>query len=478
MLGGWLELGAVANRAITDPAALDRELQRWRLDFPGHPAEAVIVPELQRIAAMGSMRPAQIALVLPLSGGFASAGQIVRDGFMAAWLEDTANAERPAITVMDSAGADVVALYHQAVADGAEFVVGPLQKSEVALLAAEPDLPVPVLALNYADPATPAENAEAAADAMAPGDAAVTPTPGETPPALPATPVPLGAGAEAAGGGAAAVGATEAAGEGTLLGAPFYQFALSPEGEAENAAERAWFDGSGRAALITPDSALGQRIAGAFAARWEELGGLLVGREAYEDDARDLSEPVERLLNLDRSEERLRRLREIIGRGVKHEPRPRGDVDVVMMMGGPTQGRLLRPQLLFHRAGELPVYATSHVYGATPDRRLDQDLNGVRFGDMPWVLPEAGRDLRLRREMASAFPDTPARLRRLHAFGVDAYRLVPHLGRLRAQPFASIPGGSGDLSVGEDNRVRRKLVWAHFVDGQPVLLDSGGGMLP
>ena len=34
----------------------------------------------------------------------------------------------------------------------------------------------------------------------------------------------------------------------------------------------------------------------------------------------------------------------------------------------------------------------------------------VLFGDMPWVLPEAGRDLALRQEVKRAFPSTPASL--------------------------------------------------------------------
>ena len=124
------------------------------------------------------------------------------------------------------------------------------------------------------------------------------------------------------------------------------------------------------------------------------------------------------------------------------------------------------------------MFATSDVYGAEPNPEQDMDVEGVRFGDMPWVLPDAGRDLNLRQQVSAAFPTTPARLNRLYAFGVDAYRLIPHLGRLRAQPYASIAGATGDLSVDDRNRVARKLVWAHFVDGQPRLLDTGGGMLP
>ena len=472
VLGGWLELATIANRAMTDPSTFAAELARWRLSFPAHPAETAVIPELQRLAEAATTRPSHVALLLPLHGSFAAAGRVVRDGFMAAWYDDGANGQqRPVVSVHDSAETDVTALYRQVVAEGADFVVGPLRKAAVTALAQLDDLPVPLLALNYAEAVNAGE--ATAADAVTPGgsvstglavanDGTTMPT-GEPMPAL-GEPVASSSGEQAA--------------DRPLVAAPFYQFALAPEDEARAAAERAWFDGAGRAALITPASPLGARIADAFAERWEELGGLLVARGTYEDDARDLSGPVKSLLNIDRSEERLKRLREVIGRGVKHETRRRQDVDIIMMTGSPTQARQLKPQINFHRAASLPVYATSHVYGAVNDPPRDKDIDGVRFGDMPWVLPEAGRDLALRQQMARAFPSTAGPLSRLHAFGVDAYRLIPNLGRLRVQSFAKVAGATGDLSVDEGNRVQRKLVWAQFIEGQARLLDSGSGLLP
>jgi len=48
-----------------------------------------------------------------------------------------------------------VAAYRQAVADGAELVVGPLGRAAVSSIFAQPQLPVPVLALNHAQGDTP-----------------------------------------------------------------------------------------------------------------------------------------------------------------------------------------------------------------------------------------------------------------------------------------------------------------------------------
>ena len=65
-----------------------------------------------------------MALLLPLTGRYRTTGVAVRDGFVAACLADPADV-RPRITIYDTAANGVVASYQQALADGAQFVVGP-----------------------------------------------------------------------------------------------------------------------------------------------------------------------------------------------------------------------------------------------------------------------------------------------------------------------------------------------------------------
>ena len=50
---------------------------------------------------------------------------------------------------------------------------------------------------------------------------------------------------------------------------------------------------------------------------------------------------------------------------------------------------MIRPQLNFHQANNLPVYSTSHVFSGFVNTRTDHDIDNVTFGDMPWVLPKA-----------------------------------------------------------------------------------------
>lgn len=104
----------------------------------------------------GDEEPApHIALLLPLkSAAFSATSEVVLQGFMAA-----ANAEVRGLSgelpvrvygSLDE-GNDIVALYRQAIAAGAQAVAGPLTRIGVGVLAAERNIPVPTLALNIAE---------------------------------------------------------------------------------------------------------------------------------------------------------------------------------------------------------------------------------------------------------------------------------------------------------------------------------------
>ena len=98
--------------------------------------------------------PQKIALLLPSDGNFGAASASIREGFFSAYIDAGRNhAPRPVVRVYDSRGtADgAVKAYQQAVADGAQLIVGPLTRAEVAAVFSQPSLPVPLLALNHPD---------------------------------------------------------------------------------------------------------------------------------------------------------------------------------------------------------------------------------------------------------------------------------------------------------------------------------------
>jgi outer membrane PBP1 activator LpoA protein len=96
----------------------------------------------------GYRPPLKVALLLPTSGSVAIAGSAVRDGFMTAYYAESRR--RPDVQVYDSSESTggAVEAYRKAVADGCDFVIGPLGREQVTALFEQSDVPVPILALN------------------------------------------------------------------------------------------------------------------------------------------------------------------------------------------------------------------------------------------------------------------------------------------------------------------------------------------
>ncbi len=416
-LGGWISLAGISKRYLSDPQAFVQALAAWKQAWPEHSAHLEIIPELGRASEVAVISRRHIALLLPLTGPFATAAAAIRDGFLSAWYAEALEA-RPVISLYDTHNTSLATLYAEAKAAGADFAVGPLRRERVQELGNPEPLALPTLALNY-PPVTEQTNGENAS---------------------PAAPEKL------------------------------YLFSLSPEDEARQVAERAWFDGHGRAAILVPAGDWGNRVQASFSTAWTRLGGIVIETQAYSSNSQNLSAPVAQLLNIDDSEGRRRSLQKLLGPELKYETRPREDVDFVFLAAYPAEARQLRPQLKFHHASRLPIYATSHSYSGITDPRLDRDLDDIRFGDMPWVL--RAKDYPLHQRMHTTWPETFPRLSRLYAFGVDAYRIIPHLGRLHAQSGGEFSGLSGRLSIGPDRRIQRTLSWAKFKGGLPRMLEG------
>ena len=146
---GWLSLGALAASTGQQGIGWTNGVVRWQESHFGHPGLSIVesldLPD-RKLQAF----PQQVALLLPLSGKNGTAGNAVQNGFFGAYYSAATglgNAQTIRIyDVVASGGASEA--YRKAVNDGADFVVGPLLRASVNKLAAEPLLPVPVLALN------------------------------------------------------------------------------------------------------------------------------------------------------------------------------------------------------------------------------------------------------------------------------------------------------------------------------------------
>ncbi|MBT2747890.1 penicillin-binding protein activator [Lysobacter sp. ISL-42] len=138
---------ALMKRGLPLPRPFDRSSD-WRFNAGQRPPAE----------ADGYRPPVKLAVLLPSSGPSMIAGASVRDGLNAAYYGETRR--RPEINFYDtgSTGGGTLAAYDKAVADGNDFVIGPLGRDEVSALFAKGALPVPVLALNRGNVAPPSGN--------------------------------------------------------------------------------------------------------------------------------------------------------------------------------------------------------------------------------------------------------------------------------------------------------------------------------
>ena len=342
-LKGWYQLAQVSRREQNNRSQHQRAISQWQLDWANHPAALVLPSFITRSAVNIQSAPEKLALLLPLQGPYARAASSVRDGIMASLFNTLQRGDHaPKIQVYDTTSEDILSLYHKAVAQGADAVIGPLRREQLAELSQLPSLPVPVIGLNYLD------------------DIHLR-TPNN-----------------------------------------FYQFGLSISDEAREVARRAWIQGHRRALVLVPDTSWGIKARDTFEQTFRFNGGRVIASRTYGAGIKDFSSVIRPLLLVDQSTARANVLRRTLGKALNHAPKRRQDIDMIFLVAYPDQGRQIKPTLDFYYAHDLPVYATSHIYSGIEDIARNRDLDKIRFTAMPWTM-DADSSLQPNKDLPAAF---------------------------------------------------------------------------
>jgi hypothetical protein len=314
-LAAWVRLAQDFNPALTG-ASQQRIYREWRAAHPRHVASRFPPASIRSLAGP----PRSIALLAPVTGALQSAGETVRNGFLAAFL----HAPPPGQTVRlyDTGARPATAAYAQAVAEGADVIVGPLDKDAVRAVAAlrsrEAAPQPPLVALNKVD----AGEIDAAAEVL--------------------------------------------------------QLGLGVEDDASAIAQALADDGVERIVVFDHPSSWLARARTRFVAESTRIEVVASGTVSAIDGATSVAAAV---LGVDASAARHAELARLFGAAPEFTPRRRDDVDAVVALVGSSQLQSLKPALDFHFAGDLPVYVPSTALGGALG-----PLNGVRVCMTPWQL--------------------------------------------------------------------------------------------
>ncbi|HEC59886.1 hypothetical protein LCGC14_0914270 [marine sediment metagenome] len=420
---GWFALAYLVKTYGDKPEVFTAALEDWKRNYPNHPADPQLYtdPELYMggigLGSSDQLIPtditdvSDIAILLPETGPYKAAAEAIKRGILAAHFnsKSTARLHFLAVDTDKQTGlSNVLQEYQHAIDLHASLVIGPLDKESVQILANAPNLPIPVLALNRLANDATRQN--------------------------------------------------------------LFQFGLAPEDEAVAVADYAKKQNYQRAIILAPSNEWGARIADAFKTEWQQNGGTILRQANYNPIQNDYATTLKPLLGLEASEQRYDAVRQRVGNSLEFEPRRRQDVDFIFLIAKPLKARQLVPQLKFHRSGQLPIIATSHVYEGYDNRQQNVDLNKLVIGDIPWVFNDLAQTDPTYVALYNESPDHFAEFVRLYALGADAYNLVPQLNNLSQSPESSFSGATGELSINTTGQVIRIPKWAKFNNGLLELL--------
>ena len=320
---GWLELASEAYFALS----ADQQYQIWQnwiARWPDHLAAQSPPTSLKSLPKMLEKRLRQIAFLLPLSGDLASVGIAIQEGILTSHFK-TSPLYRSRYSFFDTAGTQSLrSLYDQAIKEGAQMIVGPLEKEALAQLAKFAKHKVPILGLNY----------------------------------LPD-------------------------GVRTRSSLVLYQFGLSATDEHRQIVSRALQEAGRRILIIRSGHEWSIKNATLLAGAWRDAGGEVVDEIKIESPQIAVTS-MAAILGINLSNERAKKIRRFTSNNLKFQPRRRRDIDAIILVTEPEIAKAVKPALAYYFADTLPVYALNRAIPT--DDFLHPDLSGVRYCDLPWRI--------------------------------------------------------------------------------------------
>jgi outer membrane PBP1 activator LpoA protein len=519
VLQGWLDLQQMWFNNRSDPKMLKAGITDWQTRYPQNPGAKMLPTQLVNVQNFQPASVSKIALLLPLNGQAAVFGRTIQQGFEAAKNGTTAVAGN-AVPAQAAQAANVNDVISPSAVETSDLTStqapaqGTMQNPVTA-----PTTP-PAATQAPAETAAPAEAQAPVVPQAAPATDAATAQPQTTtsdqqpaaqPQAVAATTANPGAelkiydtssqpldqvlaqvqqdGASIVVGPLLKNNVEELMKSNTSLNvlalnqpeqvqnrANICYFALSPEDEARDAARHIHEQGKQAPLLLTPRSALGDRVATAFAQEWQQLGGNIVLQQKFGSTSELRAgvnggsgialtgSPVSASLPQQQGVT-------IGGLTIPAPPTDAqisggGKVDAAYIVATPEEIAFIKPMIAMRNGSQsgVTLYASSRSAQGTagPDFRLEMD--GLQYSEIPML---AGSNPALMQQALNSVRNDYS-LARLYAMGVDAWALANHFTQMRQVPGFELNGNTGDLTATQDCVINRKLSWLKYQQGQIV----------
>ncbi|HFV9238757.1 TPA: penicillin-binding protein activator [Enterobacter mori] len=511
VLQGWLDLQQMWFNNRSDPTMLKAGITDWQTRYPQNPGAKMLPTQLVNVQNFKPASTSKIALLLPLNGQAAVFGRTIQQGFEAAKNGTTA-VSGSAVPAQSAQAANVNDVVSPSAAETSDLTA--------AQAPAQGTMQNPVTAPTTPPAATPAPEAvQTPAETQAPVTAE-QPQPQAAPAEQQPATQPQAVATTSANpsaelkiydtsaqpldqvlaqvqkdGASIVVGPLLKNDVETLIKsnttlnvlalnqpenvqnrANICYFALSPEDEARDAARHIHEQGKQAPLLLIPRSALGDRVANAFADEWQKIGGGVVLQQKF-GSASELragvnggagialnGSPVSASLPQQQS----------VTIGDLTIPAPPtdaqisggGKVDAAYIVATPEEIAFIKPMIAMRNGSQsgATLYASSRSAQGTagPDFRLEMD--GLQYSEIPML---AGSNPPLMQQALSSVRNDYS-LARLYAMGVDAWALANHFTQMRQVPGFELNGNTGDLTATQDCVINRKLSWLKYQQGQIV----------
>ena len=344
----------------------------------------------------------KIAILLPMTGKYSKVGKTIYEGIEME-LHALKKGNQPELSIYDTGDEDlnIQKISSEIISEGFDFVIGPLQKKIIKKVTVSSLNSLPILTLNYSN-------------------------------------------------------------KDDHRSKQVYQFGLLPEDEAICIAEKSIIDGNSNSSIFYPNNAWGKRISKAYALRFLELGGNITDEVTYDKNDKKINALIRNILKIEDSIKRKSKIENILNKKLQYKPYIPDTINSIFAVGTSENMRSIKPQFNFNFAEDIEFYSTSHIYNGVSDKVNNQDLNNIKFCDIPWLYNNKNKTQKKALRNNKEKKD----LLRFIALGMDSIKIAYNINKLENYRNKYLLGDTGYLQLNEFNKIRRHLNIIKFKNGR------------